>query len=272
MQLSSDQLFHYARDTTKTGTTPSQSSAIDNLVKILVQSRIKASNPHSMFPETLKTIYHSKFNPFKEHDLGYLDALTCTEFEQLFNVVSFTEIPFELHHKLFERSASRRFQVEPFGLSFRKQDVMLSGNYLCNPCLYIYEPRGSSPEQLRKLVLDRLEKDYDKLAPRKSELHQNNPENQTTSLNRLLFSLFSLVRTEARPSKPRHDFAWEREWRNLGDFVFQIETVENVIIEKNSIREFEDKISRSISNLIPEGDTDEGWIEEILKKVMPFPC
>jgi hypothetical protein len=80
------------------------------------------------------------------------------------------------------------------------------------------------------------------------------------------------VRTEARSSKPRHDFAWEREWRNLGDFVFQIETVENVIVEKNSIREFEDKISRSISDLIPEEDTDEGWIEEILKKVMPFPC
>ncbi len=269
------------------GGMPSEHQALDNLVNIVVGEKIVAFNNHSMFPELLDEIYESRRNEILQYSKD--NGLSLHEEQQiltkgllekdiylkLFNVVSFTEIPFIFHDELLKINPYRQCNFSPFGIAFNKKDVVVSGNYTCNSCFYVYEPNvddGSFFKNLfRDTIKERIRFHYDEIMPK--------PLNPRTAIlrdivqenKRLLISLFSLVRGKASGSSSRHDFAFEREWRNLGDFGFHIEQVEFIIVKEEFVDLFKEKVSDKISYIYPEGETDEGLQDTIFKKILPYP-
>ena len=279
---SSKYIFHYTRDVNPFGGERSEHQALDNLVNIVVDQEISTFNNHSMFPELLDEIYAKKYNEIysyskanslsscEKQQMMDRELLEKDRFMSLFNVGSFTEIPFIFHGELL-----RQCNYSPFGVAFNKKDVVVSGNYTCNSCFYVYEPNVDdddiSKNIFRDTIKERISFQYDEIIPKPLDPKTAILRNTSQENKRLLISLFSLVRGKSRVSNPRHDFAFEREWRNLGDFGFHIEQVQFIIIKEEFVDLFKKKVSEKISNIYPDGETDEGLQDTIFRKIIFYP-
>jgi len=283
---SSEYIFHYTRDVNPYGKDCSDNQALENLVNIVVGEKITAFKNHSMFPELIDEIYNDKFNEvirFSKNnnlsedeirDILRKEILDKDFFKSLFNVVSFTEIPFMFHDDLFRPNPYRQINLSPFGLAFRKKDVVVTNNYTCNSCFYVYEPNSESSNFMTDVFRDTIKKRisfrYDEVAHKPLSSRNAYVADVQKESNRLLVSLFTLVRGRKKEDKRRHDFAFEREWRNLDDFAFHISQVEFIIVREEFVELFKEKVSDKISIIYPDGD-DEGLLYYIFGKILSYP-
>lgn len=104
-------LVHLTKDNKK-----DKINAIDNLINILDEKKIKAKNPHCLF------------NPIFDN-LGF-----SKELKKQFNTVCFTEAPLDQIHKLTRNILKRQVNLQPYGLVFWKNKLLELG---ANPAIYI---------------------------------------------------------------------------------------------------------------------------------------
>jgi hypothetical protein len=171
-------------------------SAEDHLISILKDGVIEARNGWCLF-------YH-KIRQKKFGDL----------LESKFRSVCLTETPFAQLRHVAVHIPGRRIRLQPFGLVFLKSYLVEKG---ASPAIYI---NGKGADGIRKHLLARFDQDF-----------KDGQGYNTALRSRLgpqadaIIQYYSLINVISE----KHDFAWEREWRNPGDLLFKMQRVFAII-------------------------------------------
>ncbi|MBX3318665.1 MAG: hypothetical protein KF890_02185 [Nitrospira sp.] len=171
--------------------------AEDNLLSILRDKNIKARNAHCLFSQQIK-----------ERDFSPL-------LKSKFNTVCFTETPLPQISSLLRDLPGRNVKLRPYGLVFWRKGLVDRG---ANPAIYVNAMGGNN---LRSYLLDQFNEHFQDVKTLKIFQKQE-------SYFQELIHYYSLINVISE----RHDFAWEREWRILGDFKFQYEDLVAIIAAK----------------------------------------
>lgn len=157
-------------------------TAKENLVSILKSRKIYATRPHCIFNEEIEA-------------LGKSAKKKC-------RVACFTETPLTEISKISRKIQGRKIELEPYGLVFRKDDIIRVGG---QPAIYVnsYGKNDFLRESVR-------------------ELFDIAKTNASSKLWRMVPYLSAM--------HERYDFSWEREWRVTKDFEFDLEDVVCIIL------------------------------------------
>jgi hypothetical protein len=137
---------------------------------------------------------------------------------ELFQVVCFTEVPLNELNYIVQTMEGRTTELSSYGLVFKKDVVTTHGG---NPVFYI-----DTRSQEGKERCDYLWECF-------REAKKNGFEDNGAS------SFFPFV----NKVNERVDFSWEREWRIVGDFQFELSDVFLGLCPETRIEEFEDAFS-----------------------------
>ena len=173
-----------------------EGDAEDNLLSMLKDQIIEARNAHCLFSPLIK---NSKFS-----------SVLRTKF----NTVCFTEAPLPQVSSLLIDLPGRSVKLKPYGLVFWRNDLVSRG---ANPAVYINAAGSSS---LRHYLLAQFKGHFQNIRTfHKFQARQ-------AYFNELIhyYALVNVISTN-------HDFAWEREWRFVGDFKFKYKDIVAVIAE-----------------------------------------
>lgn len=220
----SDFIIHFTRDNNGI-------SALDNLINILNEMKIKAYGHHCLFNKSLN----------KQSD----------DIRQKFNVACFTETPLQNLKSTFSMQNKQK-HFKPYGIVFEKDllndyysvDIINKLNHP-NPVFYL----SCDNKKLTQYFYEQY----------KQWLEDFN--NHKTNDFHLFGALVNLVNEE-------HNFIWEREWRTVGDYKFITPDIVVVIVpekEHEVIREKVNNFSESITLI------DIDWsFETLLRKISSF--
>jgi hypothetical protein len=176
-------VVHLTRDDTKDFT--NGSTAKENLVSILKSRHIFAVRPHCVFNQEIKAIGKSA--------------------EEQCRVACFTETPLSEIGKLVREIPGRAIKLEPYGIVFRKEDLIKSGG---QPAIYINSYGGNN--WLRESI---------------RELFDSAKNNASSKLWRIVPYLNAM--------HEKYDFSWEREWRTHIDFKFKLADIVCIILPES---------------------------------------
>ncbi|HGF7185989.1 TPA: hypothetical protein AB5E10_003439 [Vibrio cholerae] len=214
-----------------------ENSAKENLVNIIETQRIYAKNHHCLF--------------------GYDLDKVSEDLKSKFNTVCFTETPLnELKH-LAKPIKGRKVELSPYGLVFWRNLMIEDG---ANQAIYLND-KGT---RLKHLLLEKFRDDFDNV-------------NQFVDIKRKhnnykdIIHYYSLVNIIS----DSYDFAWEREWRYHGDYIFRRNNIAAIIAQDPN--EFENYCQQNCDDIIikfikytPVINPDWGYeevIEEMSKKL-----
>jgi len=130
-----------------------------------------------------------------------------------FKVVCFTETPLDQIDVLLTDVIERDFKLEPYGLVFEKRYIREKGG---NPVFYV-------TKEIARPLYDSL---YNPLCTEANE--------QIDEKTCKLLALVTLC-------EERNDWHWEREWRIVGDLVFELSDIYCGLCPKEEIPNFESK-------------------------------
>lgn len=167
-------------------------SPMENLLSILNSKRIEARSVNCLFIHTMK-------------ELKFSDVLTSK-----FKTVSFTESPIHCIHRLADPLIERKIKLTPYGIVFAKSflEERQAGSIHYVNALH---DKGEREEWL---------KDFRRTFRGKNKYSLLDKTDRDSMIQR--YAKID-VRTES------HDFAWEREWRHVGDVEFDYSDVEAII-------------------------------------------
>jgi hypothetical protein len=135
-----------------------------------------------------------------------------TSIQDKFRVVCFTETPIDQINVLLLKVSKRKFEPEPFGLVFEKSYIRKRGG---NPVFYV----------TRKIARPLMDLIYDEYV----EGNEQVPDNICK-----LLALITLC-------EEGNDWHWEREWRIVGNFKFNLEDIYCGFCPEEDIEYFENK-------------------------------
>jgi hypothetical protein len=137
---------------------------------------------------------------------------------ELFQVVCFTEVPLSELNYIVQTMEGRTTELSSYGLVFKKEVVTAHGG---NPVFYINTRSQEGKERCDYL--------WECFREAKKKGFEDNGAS----------SFFSFV----NKVNDRVDFSWEREWRIVGDFQFELSDVFLGLCPQTRIEEFEDAFS-----------------------------
>lgn len=170
-------------------------TAEQNLLSMLKSRSIKARNPHCLFQH--------KFQQF-----NFTDVL-----KKKFNSVCFTEVPFTQLQYLTAPIPGRRIELKPYGLVFRKADMLTRG---ASPAIYV-NAKGTA---IRDFLLKQFASHFQ--ARRRFKEFSAAFKDDANSI----IDYYALVNVIS----DTHDFSWEREWRLVGDMSFSLSELFAVVV------------------------------------------
>lgn len=157
-------------------------------------------------------------------------------------VVSFSETPLEHLYAMFADIDDRDVRLEPYGLAFTKATARRKG---VNPVWYIDKTWGR--RWTLGLALDELRDDA---------VDAGFPDSPATTLLPFIEPMFDW----REHGKTRKEFWWEREWRHLSDFKFDLADIALVIAPD----ELHDELEKSTRRRCING----GWsLERVMAKL-----
>lgn len=161
-------------------------SAEDQLLSILCAKNIEARNAYCLFSPLIK---NSDFSPVLKNK---------------FNTVCFTETPLPQISSLLLDLPGRKIKLKPYGLVFWRHELVARG---ANPAIYI---NAMGKSNLKGYLLEQFKQHFKDVKTFKTF------QQQECYFQELIhyYSLITVMSTN-------HDFAWEREWRVLGNLKFQ---------------------------------------------------
>jgi len=188
-----------------------ENEAEDNLLAILREKYIEARNPHCLF--------HHKFKGFS------------TTLKDRFNSVCLTEVPLGQLRHLAAEIEGRQIKLKPFGLVFRKDELLLKG---ASPAIYI-NARGTA---LRDHLMAEFRKHFGGRTMYK-QLQSDFPNHADS-----IIAYYSLINTMS----DSHDFSWEREWRFPRTLSFEYQDIFAIIAARPKAfrRECKDQLGPSL--------------------------
>jgi hypothetical protein len=167
-------------------------SPMENLLSILNSKRIEARSANCLFIHTMKELEFS--------------ALLKSKFK----TVSFTESPIHCIYRLADPLIERKIKLAPYGVVFAKS--------------FLEERQAGSVHYVNALhdtgERDHWLKEFRRTFGSKNQYAQLDKSDRDSMIKR--YAKID-VRTES------HDFAWEREWRHVGDVEFDYSDVEAII-------------------------------------------
>ena len=131
-----------------------------------------------------------------------------------FNVVCFTETPIHQMSVLLDKTIKKKFNPEPYGLVFTKGYIREKGG---NPVFYV----------TKKLAHPLWQYLYQPYIVGREQVPDD------------ICKLLALITL----CEDGNDWHWEREWRFVGDFVFELNKVHCGLCPENEISYFESKYS-----------------------------
>lgn len=172
-------------------------TAKENLISILTSRKIFAARPHCIFNKEIE-------------DIGRLAKQKC-------RVACFTETPLTEIGNLAKKIDGRAIELEPYGLVFRKEDLIKAGG---QPAIYVNSYGGNTwlRESLR-------------------ELFDTAKANSSSKLWRIVPYLNAM--------HEKYDFSWEREWRIHDDFKFKIADIVCIILPEDGEESLKDKAAKA---------------------------
>lgn len=157
-------------------------------------------------------------------------------------VVCFSETPLEHLYAMSAEIEDRDVRLEPYGLALTKATARRKG---VNPVWYIDKTWGRS--WTLGLALDEL---------RDATVAASFPKSPATTLLPFIEPMFDW----REQGKTRKEFWWEREWRHLGDFKFEVGDIALVIAPEGFHNELEKSTGRRC--------IDGGWsLERVIAKL-----
>ncbi|HIF9115499.1 TPA: abortive infection system antitoxin AbiGi family protein [Photobacterium damselae] len=183
-------------------------SAEENIVNILVGKKIEARKSHSLFS------YHVKNFNGKCSDIGKFRGICNRKFRS----VCFTETPIsDIKFLTTKRPKNTNVKLTNYGIVFNRRYVIKQGG---NPAIYCngYH-RNSLSEALKQKFTTELEK-----IAKQSQKHWETQLSEFASF----WGLFNTM-------KSNYDYSWEREWRHMSDFSFQIEDVGGILVNNKRL-------------------------------------
>jgi len=169
-------------------------SAQENLCSILRAKTVKARNAHCLF--------HHKLVQYSASDV----------LRKKFRTVCLTEAPFPQIRFLAQEVPGRNIRLKPFGLVFRKEDLLEKG---ASPAIYL-NAKGTS---LREYLLSEFARHFKKRSQYKT-LKRDFGQDADSIIN--YYALINVV-------SDRYDFSWEREWRYPGNLHFEFHELYAII-------------------------------------------
>jgi hypothetical protein len=155
-----------------------------------------------------------------------------------FRVACFSEVPLELSHHLVNNPLHGHRKFSEYGLVFKKDTIK---KHQGNPVLYVNDEN----KDLKKFL--------------NGEYEHFILNEQNTDSYRYLGAISNIV-------KPRVDYQFEREWRVVGDFSFNLDDIEYIIAPKGK---HEDIQNYYLAPYVPCLDVHE---YQNLKFLMDEPC
>lgn len=189
---------------------PDHKKADDNLIQILKKKTIIAKNYHCLFSDVIQK--------------SGLDK----SIKSMFKTTCFTETPIDQIKNLIDATENRKILLKGFGLIFRRAKFLKDGG---NPAIYV----NGNNELKRELI--------DEFSSIIAKAEQYTQEKRRFHLIDKCAKFYSLVNVISL----RYDFAWEREWRFVGDYKFEYNDI--VAIIADSPASFREKLARNSSKL-----------------------
>jgi hypothetical protein len=178
--------------------------ALDNLLNILQDKRIKARSRHCLFNH-------------KIDKLGYGD-----EFEKYFYTVCLTETPLN-QIRILTSDIKSEVKLQPYGLVFLKNNLL---DKAANPAIYI----SSKCHNLDNYLIQEFEKFFNYLNKKNEEKRKQDKEFTEQEINYFKKKIyyFSLINKIG----DNYDFTWEREWRINGGLKFEYTDIVGIIAQE----------------------------------------
>ena len=191
--------------------------AEDQLLSILSDRNIEARNAYCLFSPLIK---NSDFSPVLKNK---------------FNTVCFTETPLPQIVSLLLDLPGRRVKLKPYGLVFWRRELVARG---ANPAIYV---NAMGKSNLKRYLLEQFKQDFKDVKTFKTFRQQECYFQELIHY----YSLITVMSTS-------HDFAWEREWRVLGDFRFLYRDLVAIIAKdpEKFLTRCEKTLTRSAMGLI----------------------
>jgi len=142
------------------------------------------------------------------------DKSEIASLKDKFRAVCFTETPIDQINVLLYKVVNRKFEPEPFGLVFEKSCIREQGG---NPVFYV-------TKKIARPLMDLI---YDEYVKGNAEVPDG------------ICKLLALVTV----CEVYNDWHWEREWRIVGDFGFQLKDIYCGLCPEEYIDYFEHKYS-----------------------------
>lgn len=154
------------------------------------------------------------------------------KYKRKFSVCCFTEVPLSELHLLTRNIPGRQIQLSEYGFVFSREFLI---SKKAQPALYINSyNQNFSLREVADTIYEVVEK----------------AKFQEGKLQRFLPYLNAM--------NEQYDFAWEREWRILGDLVFKPRDIVCVVLPENGAEEWRERfLQRGIPAISPGWSTEE---------------
>jgi len=159
-----------------------------------------------------------------------------------FNVVCLTEVPLEQIHLLTREIEGRKVKMQPYGLVFERSFIIQSGG---QPAIYLNNYHGNRYMRDAANELFNLCK-------------QEGSQHTATRLLPLINTM-----------QESYDFAWEREWRMVGDLHFKHEDIVAIILPNEGEDDFKHAAAARCIPVISPGWTYEQVVSELSRQLRP---
>lgn len=178
--------------------------AVANLVSILEHGKIEARKSHSLFS------HHVRNFSGKCANIEKFKAI-CN---QQFRSVCFTETPIsEIKFLTTKRPRTSNIMLTNYGVIFERKYLIKKGG---NPAIYCNGYHKNSLSDALKL---KFTSELEKIAKQS----QKNWEIELAEFA----SFWGLFNT----MKSSYDYSWEREWRHINEFSFQITDIAGILVQ-----------------------------------------